>query len=150
LLAARRRAPDDGGLLPGREIHRDRPGARTLVSHRLRLVGRPDRVDRARGGLVPVEVKSRARGAGGPHPGERARLLACCALVEEVFREPLPHGELRFRDRAVTVPFGREERREIEALLARMDRPGAGRRNHAQAARCRGCGFRDRCPERLA
>ncbi|MBX9875737.1 MAG: Dna2/Cas4 domain-containing protein [Beijerinckiaceae bacterium] len=136
--------------LPGEVTYQDGPGARTLVSHRHRLAGRPDYVTRGKRGLVPVEVKSRASGRSGPRPGERAQLLAYCLLVEEALGEPVAHGVLRYADRAVTVPFGDRERREVAALLEQMDAEGDPRRSHDQAARCRGCGFRDRCAEALA
>lgn len=136
--------------LPGEVVYRDEPGADTLVSHRYRLVGRPDYVTRGKRGLVPVEVKSRACGPRGPYPGERAQLLAYCLLAEEALGERVAAGELRYRDRVVAVPFGDRERREITALLEAMDATRDGHRSHDQAARCRRCGFRDRCDEALA
>lgn len=136
--------------LPGEVVYRDEPDAETLVSHRYGLVGRPDYVTRGKRGLVPVEVKSRACGAHGPYPGERAQLLAYCLLAEEALGEGVAAGELRYRDRAVRMPFGDRERREITALLKAMDAARDAHRSHDQAARCRRCGFRDRCDEALA
>lgn len=136
--------------LPGEVVYRDGPGAETLVSHRHRLVGRPDYITRGKRGLVPVEVKSRACGPRGPYPGERAQLLAYCLLAEEALGERVAAGELRYRNRVVAVPFGDRERREIAELLDAMDAARDAHRSHDQAARCRRCGFRDRCDEALA
>ncbi len=137
-------------VLPGEVVYRDGPGAETLVSHRHRLVGRPDYITRGQRGLVPVEVKSRACGPRGPYPGERAQLLAYCLLAEEALGEQVAEGELRYRDRVVAIPFGDRERREIVELLDAMDAARDAHRSHDQAARCRRCGFRDRCDEALA
>jgi CRISPR-associated exonuclease Cas4 len=150
-LSLRRRA----AVLPGEEVvYRDAPDAPdapVLVSRRHRLVGRPDYVTREGRGLVPVEVKSRALGPRGrPHDGERAQLLAYCLLAEEELGGPVAHGVLEYHDRRVSVPYGDRERAEVVALLAEMEATRDARRSHAQAARCRGCGFRTRCGEVLA
>jgi CRISPR-associated exonuclease Cas4 len=137
-------------VLPGEVVYQDTDGQPTLVSRRHRLTGRPDYVTRDGRGLMPIEVKSRACGRRGPHPGERAQLLAYCLLVEEQLGGTVHAGVLRYRDRSVTVPFGEKERREIAALLAEMDAVPDPRRSHGQAARCRACGFRARCAEALA
>jgi CRISPR-associated exonuclease Cas4 len=126
----------------------------TLVSHRHGLIGRPDYVIRTRNGLVPVEVKSRSSGARGPYPGETAQLFAYCLLVEEATGEPVRSGVIAFADRRWTVPFGKRERREILNILADMqDLRGraAVSRDHAEAGKCRGCGFRapDVCGQAL-
>ena len=135
------------------DVDARRPGE-TLVSHRHGLVGRPDYVIRTPGGLVPVEVKSRSCGARGPHPGERAQLLAYCLLVEDATGERIRSGVIGFADREWPVAFGDRERREILGILGEM-RGLRGRaevgRSHSQAGRCRGCGFRtaDVCGQAL-
>lgn len=144
-LVLRKRA----AVLPGEVVYRDTDGARTLVSRRHRLAGRPDYITREKHGLVPVEVKSRACGPRGPHPGERAQLLAYCVLAEEEFGGRVVRGVLQYRDRSVSVPFRDRERREIAALLAEMDAATDVHRSHRQAARCRSCGFRAKCDEAL-
>jgi CRISPR-associated exonuclease Cas4 len=65
-----------------------------LVSHSLRLTGKPDYLNQTTAGLVPVEVKSRACGDRGPYEGEVAQLVAYCLLVEDVLGEPVPYGVL--------------------------------------------------------
>jgi CRISPR-associated exonuclease Cas4 len=126
----------------------------TLVSHRYGLIGRPDYVLRTKDGLVPVEVKSRSSGGRGPYPGETAQLFAYCLLVEEVTGEPVRSGVIAFADRRWPVAFGKRERRDILSILADMrDMQGraAVSRDHAQAGKCRGCGFRaaDVCGQAL-
>lgn len=135
-------------VLPGDLAYRDAAGTQTLVSRRHRLAGRPDYVVHGQCGLLPVELKSRACGRG-PHDGERAQLLAYCLLVEDTLGGPVQGGELHYSDRAVSVPFGKIERQEINAILARL-RKGEDRRSHNQAGRCRACGFRSSCGDTLA
>jgi CRISPR-associated exonuclease Cas4 len=137
-------------VLPGEVVYRDTPDAPTLVSRRFRLAGRPDYVTRESRGLVPVEVKSRTCGEYGPYAGERAQLFAYCLIVEEEFSGTVARGELQYRDRKVTVPFGEPQRQEIINLLKRMDAMQEAHRSHSQAGRCRRCGFRDQCSEALA
>jgi CRISPR/Cas system-associated exonuclease Cas4 (RecB family) len=81
------------------------PEAPTLYSRKYRLASRPDYVTREAGGFVPVEVKSRQCGKFGPYPGERAQLLAYCVLTEEEFGSGVEHGELRYANRTIMVPF---------------------------------------------
>ncbi len=142
----RRRA----AVLPGEVVWRDTPEARTLVSRRYELAGRPDYVVRDTRGLVPVEVKSRACGTRGPYAGERAQLLAYCLLTEDALGGHVTSGVLEYRDCRISVPFGTRERQEITALLAQMNAERDAHRSHDQAARCRGCGFRTQCSEALA
>lgn len=142
----RRRA----AVLPGEVVWRDTPEARTLVSRRYELAGRPDYVVREARGLVPVEVKSRACGPRGPYASERAQLLAYCLLTEDALGASVTSGVLEYRDRRISVPFGQRERQEITTLLAQMDAESDAHRSHDQAARCRGCGFRTQCSEALA
>ena len=101
----------------------------------------------------PVEVKSRRCGDRGPYPGEKAQLFAYCLLVEEMTGKPVFSGVIQFADRQWAVPFWAAERRKILAILDEMRAlQGAVsvRRNHSQAGKCRGCGFRAVCGQALA
>jgi CRISPR-associated exonuclease Cas4 len=142
---------DRAKVLPGEEVvYRDMPEARTLVSHRYRLKGRPDYVARQKRKLVPVEVKSRKNTTGQSYPGERDQVLAYCLLVEGALGGTVSHGQLQYANGRVDVPFGPREREHIVALLEYMDDVQEPHRSHNQAARCRKCGFRDQCSEALA
>jgi CRISPR-associated exonuclease Cas4 len=70
-----------------------------------------------------------------------------CLLVEETTGQPVDHGVLEYPNRRFDIPFGDRERRYILALLdeiwlARGE--GDIPRNHHDAFRCRGCGYRSR------
>ena len=123
-----------------------------LVSHTLRLTGKPDYLIRTTEGLVPVEVKSRACGDRGPYEGEVAQVAAYCLLVEDVFGEPVPYGVLQFADREVRVPFTAKRREKVLAVLAEMralDGAADVARSHESPARCRGCGMRAGCGDSI-
>ena len=153
-----RRKEAAGGLPRGQVLYEDTDGQRikeTLVAHRHGLAGRPDYVVQTPDGAVPIEVKSRACGAKGPYPGEEAQLFAYCLLVEDVTGGPVRAGILQFADRQWPLTFGERERRRLLGILdemrdARQERDV--KRSHAQAGKCRGCGFRaaDVCGQSIA
>ena len=77
----------DIGLPEGRVVYQDverrRTLARSLVSLRHGLTGKPDYLVETDDGLVPVEVKSRECPRSGPYAGDAAQLTAYCVLVED-------------------------------------------------------------------
>jgi CRISPR-associated exonuclease Cas4 len=125
---------------------------RPLFSSRHRLTGRPDYLVQSRQGVIPVEVKSGAA-PGQPYQAHLLQLAAYCLLVEEQEGRPPPYGILKYDDRAFEVDYGPALRTELLDVLAgiRRDlRAGEVRRSHDEPGRCRGCGYRDRCEQRLA
>jgi CRISPR-associated exonuclease Cas4 len=125
-----------------------------LLSRTLGLVGRPDYLIETTGGIVPVEIKSAARPAGGrPYDSHVAQLAAYCLLVEDVLGEAVPYGLIRYRDGEARVEFTAEVRQRSLALIEEM-RAASGaddvHRSHEEARRCAGCSMRDVCTESLA
>jgi CRISPR-associated exonuclease Cas4 len=131
---------------------------RPLVSEALELVGRPDYLVEAEGGIVPVEVKSTACPAGGrPYDSHLAQLAAYCLLVEDVLGASVPYGLVKYRDREVRVEYTDEMRGQalalVEELKADMRAAADGEevhRSHDDPRRCAGCSLRDVCTESLA
>ena len=74
------------GLPAGLVVYDDagRQHLRPLVSHRLRLAGRPDYLVETGAGPVPVELKSGACPRSGPHAAHVAQLMTYCVLVDDV------------------------------------------------------------------
>ena len=68
-----------------------RLGSPTLLSQRLRLVGRPDQLVRIGGQLIPVEQKPRAWRV---HDSHVLQVAAECLLVSEVYGIRPPYGLL--------------------------------------------------------
>ena len=144
------------GLPVGRVVYVD-TGAwerceRPLFSNRYRLTGRPDYLVRSREGVIPVEVKSGAAPAQ-PYPAHLLQLAAYCLLVEEQEGRSPPYAILKYDDRAFEVDNTTALRRELLNTLDAMRRDLDARnvkRSHEEPGRCRNCGYRERCNQRLA
>jgi CRISPR-associated exonuclease Cas4 len=146
------------GRLAPTESGRDGKQEKPLVSETLRLIGRPDYLIEAEGGIVPVEVKSTACPAGGrPYDSHLAQLAAYCLLVEDVLGATVPYGLVKYRDREVRVEYTPELREHALSIIEQMneDMPAAAageevHRSHDDPRRCAGCSLRDVCTESLA
>lgn len=143
------------GLPLGRVIYSDphtwQSNARTFVSQRYGLVGRPDYLVRTPRGVVPVEVKN-TPAPPQPYPSHVMQLAAYCLLLEETYGAP-PYGILRYADRQFAVDYTPALR---EALLNTLQAMRAAlatahaERSHHEPARCFRCGYRDLCDQALA
>jgi CRISPR-associated exonuclease Cas4 len=155
LLVRSRATRHASGLPVGRVAYAD-TGAwdrceRPLFSRQYRLTGRPDYVVRLRSGIVPVEVKS-GRAPGQPYPGHILQLAAYCLLLEELDGQVPPYGILKYDDQTFEVDNTPELRARLLGILDDIRRGLQTRevdRSHDEAARCRGCGHRDRCGQQL-
>jgi CRISPR-associated exonuclease Cas4 len=144
------------GLPTGRITYVDMdPGdrcERPLFSQRFRLTGRPDYLVQSRQGVIPVEVKSGAAPVQ-PYEAHVLQLAAYCLLVEEQEGTAPSHGILKYEDRAFEIDYTPQLRARLiemlDSIRAGLQGRGVGR-SHQDAGRCRGCGYRDRCEERLA
>lgn len=124
---------------------------RPLFSRRHRLTGRPDYLVRHRQGVIPVEVKS---GAAPQHPyaAHILQLAAYCLLVEEQEGRSPPFGILKYSDRAFEIDYTSALRAELLHTLEAIRQDLRARevdRSHEEPGRCWGCGYRDRCEQRL-
>jgi CRISPR-associated exonuclease Cas4 len=146
----------EAGLPAGRVTYVD-TGAwarcdRPLFSQRYRLTGRPDYLVQNEQGIIPVEVKSGAA-PGRPYGAHVLQLVAYCLLVEEQEGRTPPYGILKYDDRAFEVDYTRALRAELLDMLGTIRHDLHARevkRNHDEAGRCRGCGYREQCNQRLA
>ncbi len=147
------------GIPDGDVVYQDHESqqvsARTLVSERLGLRGKPDCLIRNADGIIPVELKKAARppARGGVYPNHLIQVLAYIVLVREHYGEQVPYG---------LVLYGNEEARKVyptpeniawlESVLMQVKRArGASTvdRSHQQYSRCRGCGMRQSCGQAL-
>jgi len=156
-----RRARSEAGLPTGQVIYSDtsrwQRAERPLFSRRHQLAGKPDyvvREGRARArALIPVEVKSSRAPASGPRPGHVLQLAAYCLLVQETEGARPAYGLIRYADQTFRVDNTPELARALLSTLDAMRRDmarGESRRSHQDPARCRRCGVRAACKERLA
>ena len=144
------------GIPEGRVISQDadarRELHRPLVSRRYGLAGKPDYLVETTEGLVPVELKSRNSLRSGPYASDTAQVTAYCVLVEDASGVTPPHGIIQYANRSWRIPYTPQARaqivRAIEAMRGARHSPSV-HRSHAQPARCRACGFRAACEERI-
>jgi CRISPR/Cas system-associated exonuclease Cas4 (RecB family) len=135
------------GLTDARTLDLD---GRTLFSARLGLAGRPDRIVEEGGVPIPEEWKSAWR----VHDSHRAQLGVYLILIEEVTGIRPPHGYVVLGDgQRVKIENSDQLRARV---LAIADQIRAARRDLAEiiqvrqpAAKCRGCGVREACGQRM-
>jgi len=131
------------GLGGGKTVSLDRV---TLTSRRSGLTGRPDRLIRAGGVIIPEEWKSASK----LRPSHRAQMGVYFLLIEEAYRVKPPYGVVVTGDgqrhriendanlRAWVLELAqriREARADLQAPISVEPKPG----------QCRPCGMRDQC-----
>jgi CRISPR-associated exonuclease Cas4 len=154
VLSGRLRA--QSGLPEGQVVYSD-TGAwtrneRVLVSKRHGLSGKPDYLIKTRQEVIPVELKS-GPAPRAPRPGHVLQLGAYCLLVEDVMRETVRRGVIRYDDEQFELEFDAALRTSVLDTLADMRADlaaGGAERSHADARRCRSCGVRQACDEALS
>jgi CRISPR-associated exonuclease Cas4 len=123
----------------------------TLYSERLRLVGRPDRIVRQGGSLIPEEWKSAKRVS----HGYRLQLGAYFLLIEEEYGERPPFGVVVLGDGSrVKVKNTESLRSEVlaiaESIRERRRVIGEAIPVRQPAWKCRICGQRPNCGQARA
>lgn len=153
-LAGRKRRA--AGLPAGRIISADTrawgPVDEPLYDRELGLTGRPDYLVQQGERLIPVEVKS-SRVGEGPYDGHIFQLAAYCALVESVYGKRPPYGILHYPNRTFAIDYTQELEGALLDLIAEMrtcERRKEVARSHEAPQRCKSCGFRLVCDQKLA
>lgn len=142
------------GLPQGRVISLDtldlRPTGPPLYDPVFGLTGRPDYLVERNGSVIPVEVKS-GRSPARPWPSQVLQLAAYCRLVHVSTGSRPAYGILKYADRAFAVDYDENLEDSLRDVLSEMHRSDGVEmdRSHDSLARCRGCGFRERCDQRL-
>lgn len=160
LFLTGRRQRQKAGLPGGRLIYSDTRGwapvEEPLYDAGLGLAGRPDYLIEQPGGIIPVEVKS-GRLPEGPYDTHIFQLAAYCLLVERVLGKRPAYGVLHYTQpsgaaRTFAVDYTPALEQALLDLLEemrRLERRKNVDRSHELAARCRGCGYRSVCDQRL-
>ena len=147
---ARRGFPE--GRIISQDAGRRRKVRHPLMSLRYGLVGKPDYLIETRHGFVPVEIKSRNSPRTGPSDSDLAQLTAYCVLVEEVTGIAPPEAIIEYADRCWRTKYSPQAGREVLQIvndIRESQEWGSIHRSHNQPARCRACGFRNVCDERI-
>lgn len=125
----------------------------TLVDHQLGLVGKPDYVIRTRQGtLIPVEVKT-GHTPDTPYDSHRLQLMAYGLLIQSNYAQSSGYGLLHYPDKDFRVDFSPGLETQLLETLGEIrlietgNKPPA--RSHNSSARCRSCGYRGICDQKL-
>lgn len=155
LLGWARRGRVRSGLPQGRVIYTDIGGwnrlERPLFSREFSLTGKPDYLVSDGADIIPVEVKS-SRAPAHPYQSHVLQLAAYCLLVEECYGRRPSYGIVKYADRAFEVDYTLELENELLDTLDDMRddlNNDNAPRNHAAPRRCRACGYREQCDQRL-
>ncbi len=125
----------------------------TLVDHQLGLVGKPDYVMKTRqGSLIPVEVKT-GHTPDSPYDSHKLQLMAYGLLIRGNYAQTPEYGLLHYPDKDFRVDFtpGLEAQlletlEDIRRIETQNEAPA---RSHSSSARCRSCGYRGICDQKL-
>jgi CRISPR-associated exonuclease Cas4 len=155
LLVNANRRQATAGLPRGRLIAADtgawQPLEKTLYDPHLQLAGKPDYLVETGGDIIPVEVKS-SRIPGSPYDSHLYQLAAYCLLVESAYGRRPPYGILHYPEHTFAIDFTAELENALLVLLDEMralERRRSVPRSHEQPQRCRSCGYRSTCDQRL-
>ncbi len=153
VLSARQRHAS--GLPGGRVTYVDTrawgPVEKPLFDRELGLTGKPDYLVEQNGRIIPVEVKT-GRTPEAPYDSHIFQLAAYCLLVERTTGKRPAYGILHYPGRDFSVDYTPALENALLDLIAdiRIDeRRAEVLRSHTDRYRCRGCGFREACDQRL-
>ena len=146
----------EAGLPGGRIIYTDTRAwgevEKPLVDQVLGLTGKPDYLVEQNGMIIPIEVKS-GRTPAAPYDSHIFQVAAYCLLVEKTYGKRPPYGIIHYPNRDFAVDYTDQLESSLLDQLAEMKRDEVRSnvpRSHEDPARCRGCGFRKVCGERLS
>jgi CRISPR-associated exonuclease Cas4 len=144
------------GLPGGRVIYTDTRAwgklEKPLFDQNLGLTGKPDYLVEKNGRIIPVEVKT-GRTPEAPYDSHIFQVAVYCLLVQKTYGKRPPHGIIHYPGRDFAVDYTSDLENAILNLIADMRINGQRsdvQRTHEDANRCRHCGFRQGCDQRLA
>ena len=150
------RQRSQAGLPGGRIIYTDTRAwgevEKPLFYSEMGLTGKPDYLVEQNGKIIPVEVKS-GRTPEVPYDSHIFQVAAYCLLVEKTMGKRPPYGIIHYSNRDFAVDYTPELESALLDQLAEMRRDEYRTdvpRSHEDAARCRRCGFRKVCDQKLA
>jgi len=126
---------------------------RPLYDSALNLAGKPDYIVALKDGtFIPVEYKSHPA-PDRPYDSHVLQLTAYCYLCEISYGRRPPHGLIRYADKTFQIDYTpQQESVLIEVITAMRScecQSVFPNRSHHQTSRCRACGYRSLCDQRL-
>ncbi len=144
------------GLPGGRVVYTDTrtwgPVEKPLFDPGLGLTGKPDYLVEQDGRLIPVEVKT-GRTPEAPYDSHIFQVAVYCLLVQKTCSKRPSHGIIHYPRRDFAVDYTPELESALLDLLAairRDERRSNVHRSHDDVQRCRRCGFREVCDQKLS
>lgn len=125
---------------------------RPLLSQRYGLVGKPDYLVKTAEAIIPVEIKSRNCPCSGPQASDIAQLTAYCVLVEDTLSGVPSYGIIQYPNRSSRIEYTPRGRERVLQIMEEMRQARDWRtvhRSHSKPSRCRACGFRAVCDDRI-
>jgi CRISPR-associated exonuclease Cas4 len=155
LLWQSNRQRKQAGLPGGRVVYTDTRAwgkvEKPLYDQGLGLTGKPDYLIEHGDQLIPVEVKT-GRTPDAPHDSHIYQVAAYCLLVEKTYGKRPAYGLIHYPRRDFAVDYTPQLESALLEQLAEMRRDDVRRdvpRSHEEPMRCRACGFRKVCDQRL-
>ncbi len=156
LLILSQRMRRESGIPGGKIIYSDvkmwgKPLEKPLFDGSNGLVGKPDYLLKQDGMVIPVEVKT-CRPPDAPYDSHIYQLAAYCLLVEKVYQNRPTHGLINYPGRTFSIEFTPELREKTLSLISEMHRKERTTnvpRSHEEPPRCRSCGYKSLCDQRL-
>jgi len=115
------------------------------------LTGKPDYLVQEKDFYIPLEVKS-GYAPVTPYPSHILQMVAYCMLVWSTYKNRPPHGFIHYSNRTFAIDFTPQLEKEFRKLVEeihRCDRSANPSRSHDSRQRCRSCGYRDICDQKL-
>ena len=144
------------GLPGGRVIYTDTRAwgkvEKPLFDKDLDLTGKPDYLIEQGGKIIPVEVKT-GRTPEVPYDSHIFQLAAYCRLVQKTYGKRPSYGIIHYPNRDFAVDYTADLENALLDLIAEMrmnEHRSEVSRSHDDENRCRRCGFRQICDQRLA
>jgi CRISPR-associated exonuclease Cas4 len=144
------------GLPSGRVIYTDTRAwdrvERPLFDKDLGLTGKPDYLVEQNGRIIPVEVKS-GRPPEAPYDSHIYQVAVYCLLVQRTYGQRPPHGIIHYPGRDFAVDYTPDLENALLSLITDMRAAGQRAevlRSHEDEHRCRRCGYRNTCDQKLA
>jgi CRISPR-associated exonuclease Cas4 len=143
------------GLPVGRVIYSDTHQWKTekqpFYDPDLDLTGKPDYLVKHKNTFIPIELKSNPR-IQYPYPSHIYQLAAYCHLVQARYNHRPPYGILQYPTNTFVIDYTPELESKLHKIIADIRKCEDGHiphRSHHSFAKCKQCGYRDICDQRL-
>lgn len=155
LLWVSSRQRRDLGLPTGRIIYSDtdqwKKVEQPFYDPKTGLVGKPDYLVQHKRTIIPVEVKSKLKGQK-PYQSHLIQLAAYCYLIEQNYNNRPTYGILHYPSHTFAIDYTEELESKLHQIIYELRKCENGKepyRSHESVSRCKRCGYRDVCDQKI-